>query len=77
MAKNTTRCAFAAIPQPHGKSPAYIIGRADEGVPGYSALAIGFDDYESAQNHANLLNEDLGLSTQEAARIVASTMRRS
>lgn len=72
--KRGTRYAFAAV-ESEG-TPAYIIGRADEGEPGYTPMPIGFGSYEHARRFADLKNEDLGLSKEEAALIILSTMRR-
>lgn len=60
-------------------STGYSIGRADEGIQGYTPVpAQGrFDSYDAAQAHADKLNEARGFSKIEALRIVFTTMRRS
>jgi hypothetical protein len=55
----------------------YMIARADEDQAGYTPQdAFGaFSSYEAAKARANDLNKDLGLSFQEAYKIVTSSMR--
>jgi hypothetical protein len=55
----------------------YVIARADEDQAGYTHQeAFGtFPSYEAAKARANDLNRDIGLSFQEAYKIVTSSMR--
>lgn len=66
------RFAYTAIVDEGG----FRIGRADEGVPGYTPLPdLGeFESYEKAAEKAEELNTAGGLEKLEAFRIVASTM---
>lgn len=68
------RHAFVAIVAPEGK---FAIGRADEGIRGYSPQPeLGeFDSYTQAFDKAQEYNEAMGLSDDEAALIICSTMR--
>lgn len=54
----------------------YFIGRADEGVTGYTPLpnCPTFPTYDEAQEWAKSENEELGLSPLEVSKIVLSTL---
>jgi hypothetical protein len=53
-----------------------IIGRADFGTVGYTPMKNRtFERHDEAQEFANELNKDLGLTKLEAWLIVADTMR--
>ena len=54
----------------------YFIGRADEGISGYSPQpTLGqFTSYKEACEKSDELNKSLGLSKIEALKIVGSTM---
>ncbi len=55
----------------------YIIGRADLCVDGYTPMDLGiFKTYAEASDAADKLNEKLGLSIDDAARIIGTTMHR-
>lgn len=59
----------------HSKNQ-YIIGRADLSDNGYTPCPIfgRFPSYEKASDYADGLNKALGLSVDDAARIIGSTM---
>jgi len=65
--------AFTAIVESEG----YIIGRADYGIGGYTPMRREptFKTYDAAQKFANGLNEKMGLTKEEALKIVFNTMR--
>jgi hypothetical protein len=66
------RSAFTPIVVEEG----YILGRADENIPGYTPIyAKVFDTIEEAEQTADELNERHGLTKKEAYEIIASTMR--
>jgi hypothetical protein len=70
------RVAYTAIVNTTGSGAPYILARCDEGEPGYSPIRdLGFASYADARGLATLKNEDAGLSAEDAARIVLSTMR--
>lgn len=54
----------------------YSIGFADRGVPGYSPTTYTYDTYDDAKAAAKLWNERAGLSVEQAATVVLSTMGR-
>lgn len=55
--------------------PKYIIGKAEQGRQGYTPMRYCFfDSYKIAQEMADQLNKDLGLSRAEAWEIVAESM---
>lgn len=60
--------AFAAV----------YTGRADEGESGYTPVPRfgSFKTFNEAANRADELNKELGLSIEQAAKIVCSTMRK-
>lgn len=67
------RSAFTPIVIEDG----YILGRADENIPGYTPIEYRvFDTYEEAQKMADELNESFGLSNKESYEIIMSTMRK-
>jgi hypothetical protein len=68
------RHAYTAIVRVGG----YVIGRADEGTPGYTPEpSFGtFTDYQKAKDRADKLNRALGLTEAEAMLIVLDTMRK-
>jgi len=64
--------AFTAIVDEHG----YKIGLCHQGIRGYSPTKFGpYKTYEEYNNKAKELNEGLGLTTEMAYAIIASTMR--
>ncbi len=71
------RFAFTAIVTGDGTTDAFIIGRADEHVPGYTPCPEygEFKSYDAAKAQADTLNRAVGLSPVDAWTIVASTMR--
>jgi len=68
------RFAFTAVVKFDG----FIIGRADENVPGFTPFKAegSFATREAAQDRADELNRHLGLSKEEALRIVGTAMAR-
>lgn len=64
-----------AMPPPPGAF--WIIGRADEGTPGYTPLLVCgiFDTEKQARKQSDELNKFSGLPKDVAAMIVLSTMR--
>ncbi|MBE3086271.1 MAG: hypothetical protein IMZ64_08655 [Bacteroidetes bacterium] len=54
----------------------FSVGRAEEGVPGFTPTRPYCATYKEAQDHADALNKQLGLTPKEAWEIVASTMGR-
>lgn len=73
------RFAFTGVIRPviHEGEDGYMIGRADEGIPGYTPVPSEgtFAKYDEAQARANRMNETLGLEPGEAWKIVASTLQ--
>jgi len=65
--------AFTAVTTDTGST----VGAAVKGERGYSRLSNmpEFTTYDQAQEYADELNTKLGLTTLEAWKIVASTMR--
>lgn len=70
------RYAFAAVYT--GPGTLCGIGRADEGESGYTPVPRfgSFKTFNEAANRADELNKELGLSIEQAAKIVCSTMRK-
>ena len=66
------RHAYTAIVGPDG----YIIGRADEGVQGYTPVYLSrtFTTYQDAKSFADELNRNLGRTLKEAYAIILGTM---
>lgn len=70
------KVAFTAVVIPEG----FIIGIAEEGVPGFThdKREPMFPDWDAAHRRAEELNRSvLGLTDQEAYRIVGSSMNTS
>jgi hypothetical protein len=67
------RIAFTAIVYEKG----YKIGLCHEGIDGYTPTLFGpYSTYESYNKMADTLNSGLGLTKEDAYKIIASTMRR-
>ena len=68
--------AFTAVTTNDGKN---TVGAALQDVGGYSRLSNmpEFETYPEAMDYADKLNTDMGLSTLEAWKIIASSMRAS
>ena len=68
------RRAYTAVTARGG---GFELGLAFEGGSGYVAAELGrWEDYKTCQEQANNLNREIhGLSTVEAFKIVASSMR--
>jgi hypothetical protein len=76
-AAKAVRYAFTALVNPESDGVPFILGRCDEGEPGYSRVeGVGFTSYEMASAFVQRRNEDLGLSPKDAALIVLGTMVR-
>lgn len=69
MTRTQTRAAVPIV-----TDTGYSIGYADLNVGGYTPTTYTYDTYEGARAAARLWNERAGLTPQEAAEIVASTM---
>ncbi len=67
------RIAIVAVVQ---KDTGYGLGIAEENEPGYTPLPGAFPSWETAAAEAADRNTRLGLSADEAWRIVASSMWR-
>ena len=70
--------AFTAVTIVNTDEWTYTIGIAHKDQPGFSRPVEfpAFETYDDAQKHADLLNKDIGLTTLEAWKIVASTMKK-
>ena len=53
------------------------IGAAEEGTKGYSPTTYGpFDTWDEAVEFADMVNEQIGLTKEEASKIIIGTMRK-
>jgi hypothetical protein len=69
------RCAFTPVVNNEGKG--FILGRADEGIFGYTPLPHRiFETMDEAQEMADYLNDELGVSREDSFEIIGSTIRR-
>ena len=70
--------AFTAVTIVNTDEWTHTIGMAYKDQPGFSRpVAFStFENYDDAQAHADLLNQDIGLTKLEAWKIVASTMKK-
>jgi hypothetical protein len=70
--------AYTPVLETRDGKEGFFLGLAEENEPGYHQLAPGYGPYPSyadAYNHAKELNAKLGLTAEDAARIVCSSMR--
>lgn len=62
----------AAVAVLHGDS--YMVGFADRGVRGYTPTTYTYDTYDEARECARNINKKLGLTPDQMAEIVLSSM---